>query len=73
MTINPEALIDLWNIENVPACPAGMELARQFLIVCGMGVDRLGVEEPGDRVTEIEAAYKALADHGADCPDCNEE
>jgi len=32
----------------------------------------MGIEEPGDRITELTKAYMAMIDHGADCDDCNE-
>jgi hypothetical protein len=56
----------------MPACPEGMELAQAFLISAGEGVNRLGTEGPGDRITELRAAYMALVEHGEDCDSCNE-
>jgi hypothetical protein len=73
MPIDRNALLALWKMEDMPACEAGMKLAYKFLEVCGEGVNRLGIEEPSDRITEIEDAYTALADHGAQCDDCNGE
>lgn len=66
------ALLALWNIEDMPACPEGMMLARAFLISCGEGVNRLGTEEPADRITDLTACYIALVEHGKDCDNCNE-
>jgi hypothetical protein len=67
-----EALLALWELENMPACEAGMKLAKTFLETCGEAVNRLGFEEPGDRITEITTAYTTLTDHSMECDDCNE-
>ena len=72
MGIDRKALLDLWNVVDMPACDAGMELATKFLETCGEGVDRLGVEEPSDRITEMNAAYMELVNHGIDCDECRE-
>lgn len=56
----------------MPACEEGMELARAFLISAGEGVNRLGVEEPADRISEITAAYMEMVNHGIDCDNCKE-
>jgi hypothetical protein len=45
------ALLKLWNFEDTPACDEGMMLAAAFLVSCG--VDKLGVAEPSDRVTDM--------------------
>ena len=72
MPIDRKGLLDLWNVVDMPACDVGMELATKFLESCGEGVDRLGVEEPSDRITEMSAAYMTLVEHGADCDYCTE-
>jgi hypothetical protein len=72
MPLDPSALLALWDVANIPACDVGLELAKAFLESCGEGVNRLGIEEPGDRIREMNAAYMALVEHSADCPDCNE-
>jgi hypothetical protein len=72
MRIDRKVLMALWNMEDMPACGAGMEFATKFLETCGEGVDRLGVEEPSDRITEITTAYLTLVEHGMNCDDCNE-
>ena len=48
-------------MDEIPACYDGMKLAQAFLIICGRAVDRLGSEKPADRITEMTAAYMALA------------
>ncbi|MBB5058102.1 hypothetical protein HDF16_002808 [Granulicella aggregans] len=67
-----EALLKLWNMDEIPACDKGMELAQAFLISAGEAVYRLGTEEPGDRLTELTAAYMAMAEHYGGCDNCNE-
>jgi hypothetical protein len=64
------ALLNLWRLDDMPACRVGVELARAYLI--GEGVDRLGSEELLDRITEMTTRYQALVDHGATCHDCQE-
>ena len=72
MPIDRYTLLALWDLKNIPACDVGMEFAKAFLESCGEGVNRLGIEEPGDRIAEMDAAYTALVERSADCPDCNE-
>jgi hypothetical protein len=38
-----------------------MMLAQAYLISCGEGVNRLGTEEPGDRIRDIKACYRVLS------------
>jgi hypothetical protein len=35
MPVKSDALLSLWDIENMPACDEGMELARRFLEAAG--------------------------------------
>jgi hypothetical protein len=42
MPIQNDALLSLWDIENMPACDEGMELARRFLEAAGECVSTLG-------------------------------
>jgi hypothetical protein len=65
-------LLALWNTDDFPTCEEGMMLARAFLISCGEGVNRLGTEEPADRITDMTACYMALVEHGEGCDNCNE-
>lgn len=70
--MDQKALLALWELDDIPACEVGMKLAQEFLVAAGEGVNRMGVEEPADRITELTAAYMAMIDHGADCDNCNE-
>jgi hypothetical protein len=65
-------LLALWKLDEMPACGEGMKLAQAFLISAGQAIDRLGVEAPEDRLTELTAAYMTLAEHRFDCDDCKE-
>jgi hypothetical protein len=37
MPVDCKALLALWDLENIPACDVGMELAKTFLECCGAG------------------------------------
>ena len=50
----------------------GDDAGAGFLISCGEGVNRLGTEEPSDRITDLTACYMALVEHGEGCDNCNE-
>jgi hypothetical protein len=71
-SMDNKALLALWNTEDMPACPEGMMQAQAFLISCGEAVNRLGTEEPKDRITDLTACYMALVEHGEGCENCNE-
>jgi hypothetical protein len=51
----------------MPACPEGMVLAQAYLVSCGEGVNRLGTEEPLDRLNDIQACYTPLIEQGEIC------
>jgi hypothetical protein len=69
--MNREALLRLWNMDEIPSCDKGMELAQAFLVSAGEAVYRIGVEEPGDRLAGLAAAYTAMAEHYDGCENCN--
>lgn len=70
--MDKEAFLNLWSTEELPACEAGMELARTFVVTAAEGVDKLGTEEPEDRLAQITQAYMTMVNHGIDCDNCNE-
>ena len=72
MRLNREKLLGLWDVEDMPACKAGMQLVEAFLVSCGQAVDRFGEEGPEDRLAEITESYMVMVDHGNLCDDCNE-
>jgi hypothetical protein len=53
MRLNREKLLGLWDLEDIPACKAGMQLVEAFLVSCGQAVDRFGEEGPEDRLAQI--------------------
>ena len=72
MRLNREKLLSLWDLEDMPACDAGMQLVEAFLVSYGEAIDRFGEEGPEDRLAQITASYMAIVDHGNICDDCNE-
>lgn len=72
MPLSREKLLSLWNLEEVPTCDAGMQLAETFLVSCGEALDRFGEEEPEDRLAQINATYMAMVEHGDLCDKCKE-
>jgi hypothetical protein len=41
VSIDKQAFLALWKLDELPACDVGMELARSFLLRAGDAVDRL--------------------------------
>ena len=72
MRLNREKLLSLWDLEDMPACKAGMQLVEAFLVSCGEAVDRFGEEGPEDRLAQITESYMVMVDHGNLCDDCKE-
>jgi hypothetical protein len=70
--MDPKALLGLWKLDEIPACNEGMVLAQAFVVSCGRAVDGLGVEEPSDRITDMNTCYTALVEDGDGCDKCNE-
>jgi hypothetical protein len=54
--MNNNALLALWSPEEMPACSEG----------------GLGTEDPSDRISDMNACYMAMVEHGIDCDSCNE-
>jgi hypothetical protein len=73
MPIDPKALLNLWSLEEMPACDEGMELARSFLVSAGEAVSRVQNEDPEHLRMEVNVQYDAFIRHCAECPKCNEE
>ncbi|MBB5061415.1 hypothetical protein HDF16_006151 [Granulicella aggregans] len=45
MAMNHKKMLDLWNMDEMPACDEGMKLAEVFVIAAGEVVNRLGIED----------------------------
>jgi hypothetical protein len=72
MTIDSKALLALWKLEDIFVCDWGLELAHVFMESCGEGINRLGIENPAERIADITTCYMALVEHGEACDQCNE-
>jgi hypothetical protein len=46
MPIDPDALLNLWSPEELPACDEGMEHARAFLTSAGEAVSGIENHDP---------------------------
>jgi hypothetical protein len=63
--ITEEILIELWKIEDIPACGDGMALAHAFLKSC------VSTLESGDS-HNFNARFITYLQHHTDCDKCNE-
>jgi hypothetical protein len=72
MPTDREKLLSLWNLEDIPACDEGMELAQTFLESAGRSVDDLGKSNPVSMRSALLSAYDAMVEHRATCEKCNE-
>ena len=62
----------LWNLDELPACQEGMELAARFLERAGEAEDRLDEANIPIVSNAMIRSHKELVDHRATCPKCNE-
>ena len=46
MPIDPSALLNLWSLDELPACDEGMEHARAFLASAGEAVSSIENHDP---------------------------
>jgi hypothetical protein len=70
--VNNDALLSLWDIENMPACNQGMELARRFLEAAGECVNTLGRGRTSSSRADLLWTYNAMVNHSDRCDKCNE-
>jgi hypothetical protein len=73
MSMDRDALLNLWRLEDIPACDEGLRLARSFLISAGEAVSQVNVNDPEHLRMEFNVQYDAFVRHCAECPKCNEE
>ena len=71
MPVKTEALLSLWDMENMPACDEGMELARRFLEAAGECVNTLGKGRTSSSRASLLIAYNTMVVHGDSCEKCN--
>ena len=67
--IDHKALLDLWDLDSIPMCDKGMELARSFLEACGDAVSNMGL---GTGTSQFMSRWKIMSDHASTCPNCLE-
>ena len=67
--IDHRALLALWQLEDLPMCDKGMELARNFLVACGDAVSNLGLETGS---SQFMSRWSIVSDHASSCPNCVE-
>ena len=71
-TIYRNELLALWNLESIPACDEGMELAKAFLEAAGECVNTLGRGRTSGTRAALLTAYNWMEAHGNRCDKCNE-
>jgi hypothetical protein len=72
MPIDPDALLNLWSPEELPACDEGMEHARAFLTSAGEAVSGIENHDPRLLLREFVVLFRIFAAHSVTCPKCNE-
>ena len=72
MPIDPSALLNLWSLEELPACDEGMEHARAFLTSAGEAVSSIENHDPRFLLREFVVLFRIFAAHSATCPKCNQ-
>jgi hypothetical protein len=61
MPIDRNALLNLWRLEELPACDKGMEHARAFLTSAGEAVSGIESHEPGLLLREFVVLFRIFA------------
>ena len=72
MPIDPSALLNLWSLEELPACDEGMEHARAFLTSAGEAVSNIENHDPRLLLREFVVLFRIFAVHSSTCPKCNQ-
>jgi hypothetical protein len=72
MPIDPNALLNLWNLEELPACDEGMEHARAFLTSAGEAVSGIESHDPRLLIRRFVVLFRIYVAHNVTCPKCNE-
>jgi hypothetical protein len=72
MPIDLSALLNLWSLEELPACDEGMEHARAFLTCAGEAVSNIENHDPRLLLREFVVRFRIFAAHSAGCPKCNQ-
>jgi hypothetical protein len=72
MPIDPSALLNLWSLEELPACEEDMEHARAFLSSAGEAVSSIENHDPRLLLREFVILFRIFAAHSATCTKCNQ-
>jgi hypothetical protein len=72
MPINPNALLNLWSLEELPACDEGMEHARAFLTSAGEAVSNIEIHDPRLLLRKFVVLFRIFAAHSVTSPKCNQ-
>ena len=72
MPIQNDALLSLWDMENMPACDEGTELSRRFLQAAGECVNTLGHGRTTSSRNDLLWTYNAMVNYSDHCAKCNE-
>jgi hypothetical protein len=51
-----KALLNLWKLEDIPAWGKAWSSPKRFLMSSGEGIDKLGTEEPEQRICSLTEA-----------------
>jgi hypothetical protein len=65
LPIDPSALLNLWNLEELSACNEGMEHARAFLTSAGEAVSSIENHDPRLLLREFVVLFRIFAAHSA--------
>jgi hypothetical protein len=72
MPIENDTLQSLWpNLEDVPVCDEGMNLAKAFLEAAGECVNSLGKARTSSSRADLLWTYNAMVLHSDGCQKCN--
>jgi hypothetical protein len=71
MPIDPSALLNLWSLEELPACDEGMEHARALLTSAGETVSSIENHDPRLLLREFVVLFRIFAAHCATAPNAS--
>jgi hypothetical protein len=72
MPANLPRLLELWNLEQMPACDEGMELAEHFI---ARALEAVNIHDEAEAIPKRNAiirAHKVFTEHRGTCGKCNE-
>ena len=72
MPIDPSALLNLWSLEELPACNKGMEHARAFLTSAGEAVSSIENHDPRLLLRSLSSSFASSPRIVPPAPKCNQ-